>query len=151
MSNQNAQVLDGGDFNSGDKEWSHMQVPHGVQKRQSLRQLLDIIGEHCLTQVVIISRRNDKTIDLLFTKAPSPVNRVKRMHPNGQADHDIVYIEHDIKAKRINRHHARSISINAQTWSALNTIWPNLRIRTFLKTTVTFQLRTCGSNSKQAL
>ena len=101
MSNRNAQVLDGGDFNSRDIEWSHMQVPHRVQKRQSLQQLLGIIGEHCLTQVVIISRRNDKTIDLLFTKAPSPVNRVKRMHPIGQADHDIVYIEYDIKAKRI--------------------------------------------------
>ena len=29
-----------------------MQVTQGVQKRQSQQQLLDIIGEHCLTQVV---------------------------------------------------------------------------------------------------
>ena len=56
-----------------------MQVPHGVQKRQSQQQLLDIIGEHCLTQVVNIPTRNDKTLDLLFTNAPSPVNRVKGM------------------------------------------------------------------------
>ena len=33
MSNRNAHVLVGGDFNCGDIEWSHMQVPHGVQKR----------------------------------------------------------------------------------------------------------------------
>ena len=54
-----------------------MQVPHGVQIRQSQQQLLDIIGEHCLTQVVNIPTRNDKTLDLLFTNAPSPVKRVK--------------------------------------------------------------------------
>ena len=101
MSNRNAHVLVGGDFNCGDIEWSHMQVPHGVQKRQSQHQLLDIIGEHCLTQVVNIPTRNDKTLDLLFTNAPSPVNRVKGMPPIGKADHDIVYVEYDIKAKRI--------------------------------------------------
>ena len=74
MSNRNAHFLVGEDFNCGDIEWSHMQVPHGVQKRQSQQQLLDIIGEHCLTQVVNIPTRNDKTLDLLFTNAPSPVN-----------------------------------------------------------------------------
>ena len=62
---------------------------------------MDIIGEHCLTQVVNIPTRNDKTLDLLFTNTPSPVNRVKGMPPFGKADHDIVYVEYDIKAKRI--------------------------------------------------
>ena len=76
-----------------------MQVPHEVQKRQSQQQLLDIIGEHCLTQVVNIPRRNDKTLDLLFTNALYPVNRVKGMPPIGKYDHDIVYVEYDIKAK----------------------------------------------------
>ena len=101
MSNRNAHVLVGGDFHCGDIEWNHMQVPHGVQKRQSQQKLLDIIGEHCLTQVVNIPTRNDKTLDLHFTNAPSPVNRVKGMPPIGKADHDIVYVEYDIKAKRI--------------------------------------------------
>ena len=54
-----------------------------------------------LTQVVNIPTRNDKTLDLLFTNAPSPVNRVKRMPPIGKSDHDIVHVEYDIKAKRI--------------------------------------------------
>ena len=58
MSNRNAHVLVGGDFNCGDIEWSHMQVPH--------EQLLDIIGEHCLTQVVNIPTRNDKTLDAFY-------------------------------------------------------------------------------------
>ena len=101
MSDRNAHVLIGGDFNCGDIEWSHMKVPQGVQKRQSQQQLLDIIGEHCLTQVVDIPTRNDKTLDLLFTNFPSPVNRVKGMPLIGKADHDIVYIEYDIKAKRL--------------------------------------------------
>ena len=73
----------------------------GGTKRQSQQQLLDIIGEHCLTQVVDIPTRNDKTLDVLFTNFPSPVNRVKGMPPIGKADHDIVYVEYDIKAKRL--------------------------------------------------
>ena len=40
-------------------------------------------------------------LDLLLTNSPSPVNRVKGMPPIGKADHDIVYVEYDIKAKRI--------------------------------------------------
>ena len=31
MSNRNAHVLVGGEFNCGDTEWSHMKVPRGVQ------------------------------------------------------------------------------------------------------------------------
>ena len=60
-----------------------------------------IIGEHCLTQVINIPTRNDKTLNLLFTYAPSPVNRVKGMPRIGKADHNFVYVEYDIKAKRI--------------------------------------------------
>ena len=41
------------------------------------------------------------TSDLLFTNSPSPVNRVKGMPPIGKADHDIIHVEYDIKAKRI--------------------------------------------------
>ena len=44
---------------------------------------------------------NDRTLDLLFANSPSPVNRVKGMPPIGKADHDIIYVEYDIKAKRI--------------------------------------------------
>ena len=54
-------------------------------------------------QVVNIPTRNDKTLDLLFTNAPSPVNRVKGMPPIGKADHYIVYVEYGIKANRIKR------------------------------------------------
>ena len=101
MSNKNAHVLVGGDFNCGNIEWSTMQVPEGVPNRRVQGQLLEIAQEHCLTQVVNIHTREDKTLDLLLTNSPSPVNRVKGMPPIGKADHDIVYVECDIKAKRI--------------------------------------------------
>ena len=78
-----------------------MQVPHGVQKRQTQQQLLDIIGEHCLTQVVNIPTPLDKSLVLLFTNVPPPVGRVKQMPTIGKADHDLNYIGYDIKAKRI--------------------------------------------------
>ena len=76
-------------------------MPQGASKRQTQLQLVDIVKEHCLSQVVNIPTRQEKTLDLLLTNSPSPVNRVKGMPPIGKADHDIVHIEYDIKAKRI--------------------------------------------------
>ena len=78
-----------------------MQVPEGVPQRQVQSQLLEIVQDHCLSQIVNFHTREDKTLDPLLTNSPSPVNRVKGMPPIGKADHDIVYIEYDIKAKRI--------------------------------------------------
>ena len=48
MSNKNAHVLVGGDFNCGNIEWSTMQVPEGVPNRRVQGQLLEIAQEHCL-------------------------------------------------------------------------------------------------------
>ena len=101
MSNKNAHVLVWGDFNCGNIEWSTMQVPEGVPNRRVQNQLLEIAQDHCLSQVVNIHTREDKTLDLLLTNSPSPVNQVKGMPPIGKADHDIVYVEYDIKAKHI--------------------------------------------------
>ena len=56
-----------------------MQVPEGVPNRRVQGQLLEIAQEHCLAQVVNIHTREDKTLDLLLTNSPSPVNRVKGM------------------------------------------------------------------------
>ena len=94
MSNKNAHVLVG-------VTSSTMQVPEGVPNRRVQSQLLESAQDHCLSQVVNIHTREDKTLDLLLTNSPSPVNRVKGMPPIGKADHDIVYVEYDIKAKRI--------------------------------------------------
>ena len=67
-------------------------------KLQTLQQLLDIIGEQCLTQVVNIPTWLDKTSDLLFTNVLSPVNRVKVMPLIDKEDRDLIYIEYDIKS-----------------------------------------------------
>ena len=95
-------------------------TPRGTNlKWQTQQQLLDIIGEHCLTQVVNIPTRLDKTLDLLFTNDPSPVNRVKGMPPIGKADHDLVYIEYDIKAKRIKQASCKIYLCNRADMSGL--------------------------------
>ena len=101
MSNKNAHVLVGGDFNCGNIERSTMQVPEGVPQRQVQSQLLEIVQDHCLPQIVKFHTREDQTLDLLLTNSPSPVNRVKGMPPIGKAHDDVVYIEYDIQAKRI--------------------------------------------------
>ena len=78
-----------------------MQVPEGVPKRPVQNQLLEIVQNHCLSQVVNIHTCEGTTLDLLLTNSQSPLNRVKGMPSIGKADHDMVYVEYDIKAKRI--------------------------------------------------
>ena len=67
MSNKNVHVLVRGDFNCGNIEWSTVQVPEGVPQRQGQSQLLEIVQDHCLSQVVNFHTREDKTLDLLLT------------------------------------------------------------------------------------
>ena len=43
-----------------------MQVPDGVPNRRVQSQLLDIVQDHCLSRVVNIHIREDKTLDLLL-------------------------------------------------------------------------------------
>ena len=112
---------------------------------------MDIICEHCLTQVVNIPTRNDKTLDLLFTNAPSLVNRVNGMPPIGRADHDIVYGEYDIKGKRIKQAPHKIYLYKRADMVGLKDHMTQFRTRIFLETTVTCQLMICGSISKQAL
>ena len=73
----------------------------GLPNRRVQSQLLEVTQEHCLSQVVNIHTCDSTTLDLLLTNFSSPVNRVKGMPQNGKADHGIVYVEYDIKAKRI--------------------------------------------------
>ena len=66
--------------------------PRGVWQRQLQCQLLEIAQDHCLSQVVNIHTRNDKTLDLLLNFL-YPINHVKGLPPIGKADHDLVYVE----------------------------------------------------------
>ena len=101
MSCKNSHALLGGDFSCGDIDWNKLFVPLGMPKRQVQSQLIDIVQEHCLSQVVDIRTRQERILDILLTNNPTPVTRVKGMPATGRADHDIVLVEYDIKAKRI--------------------------------------------------
>ena len=114
MSYKNSQVLLEGDFNCGDIDWSRLYVPLGMPKKQVQSQLVDIAQEHCLSQVVDIPTRQERTLDILLTNNPTPVTRIKGMPPIGRADHDIVLVEYDIKAKRVLQSPVRFFYIKGQ-------------------------------------
>ena len=130
---------------------SHASTSWGTKKTQ--QQLLDIKEEHCLNQVVNIPTRIDKTLDLLFTNAPSPVNRVKGVPLIGKADRDIVhvYVEYDIKAKRIKQASRKIYLYKRADIVSLKDHMTQFKDGYLSEDTVTCQLITCGSNSKQVL
>jgi len=119
MSNKNAQILVGGDFNCGDIDWKNLSVSPGASKGQAQRQLVDIVKEHCLTQIVDVPTRLDKTLDILLTNNPTPVNRIKGMPPIGKSDHDIIHIEYDVNAKRIRKTPRKILLYNKADFESL--------------------------------
>ena len=149
MSNRNSHVLIGGDFNYGDIECSTMQVTPGAHKRQTQQQLLDIIGEHCLIQVVNIPTLLDKTLDLLFTNIPSSVNRVKGMPLIRKADRDLVYIEYDIKAKRIKQASRNIYLYNRADMTGLRDHMSQFKESYLSEHHSHMSVMTCGSNSNR--
>ena len=78
MSNKNAHVLIGVTSIVGILNGALCRYPKGY-RTGLYSQLLEIAQEHCLAQVVNIHTGVDKTLDLLLTNYPSPVNRVKGM------------------------------------------------------------------------
>ena len=68
-----------------------------------------------MAQVVNIHIREDKTLDLLLTNSPSPVNRVKGMPPIGKADLDIVVLNMISKLSVYNKPHEKFTFTNKQT------------------------------------
>ena len=81
-------------------------IPHfraQLPKYISISQYLNIFLKfHCILHILNFPyNKHNARRQLLFTNSPSQINRVKRMPPIGKADHYIVYIEYDFKAKRI--------------------------------------------------
>ena len=79
-----------------------------------------------------------------ITSNKSPVKRVKAMLPIGKPGHDFVYIEYDIKIKRIEQA-PRKIYFYKR--ADMVTIWRDLGIRFFQQTMSTCRPMTCGSAS----
>ena len=122
MSNNNANVLVRGDFNCGNIDWSTMQVPEGVPQRQVQSQLLEIVQDHCLSQIVNFHTREDKTLDLLLTNSPSPVNRVKGMQLSARLITTLSILNMTLRLNGSNKPRGRSTSINELIWMVFETI-----------------------------
>ena len=75
--------------------------PKGSQRGQFRLNSLALYKITASPKWLTYTPEKTRPLDLLFTNSPSPINRVKGMPPIGKADHDIVYVEYDIKAKRI--------------------------------------------------
>ena len=116
-----------------------MQAPNGVPKQLTQQQLLDIRGEHCLTQVVNIPMRRDKTLDLLFTNVPPPVKRVKEVPTIGKADHNLVYMLSMITAKRNEQASRKIYLFICADMVGLRDHMSRFKESCFLETTVTRQ------------
>ena len=59
MAYKNSHVLIGGDFNCGDIYWNKLYVPLRMPMRQVQSHLVDIVQEHCLSQVIDIPTEQD--------------------------------------------------------------------------------------------
>ena len=101
MAYKNSHVLIGGDLNCEDIDWNKLYVHLGMPRGQVQSHLVDIVQEHCLSQVIDIPTRQERTLDILLTNNPTPVTRVKSMPSVGRADHDIVLVEYGIKARMV--------------------------------------------------
>ena len=119
MSNKNAHVLVGVtsivEILSG--------APEGVPQRQVQSELLEIVQDHCLSQAVNFQIGEDKTLDLLLTNSPSPVNRVNGMPVDW--GHPIMILSTLNMGTRLNgsnKPHGRFTSINEQIRMVSETI-----------------------------
>ena len=89
MAYKKSHALIGWDFNCGDIDWNKLYVPLGMPRRQEQSHLVDIVQEHCLSQVIDIPTGQERALDILLTNNPTPVTRVRSMPPVGRADHGI--------------------------------------------------------------
>ena len=97
IANTNGVILLGGDFNCPSIDWPTTTLAPNPRYPAISQQLMDIADDHSLTQVVDKPTRGNNTLDLLFTNNSSIVNRVETLPKLGQSDHDVVFVEINIK------------------------------------------------------
>ena len=76
-------------------DWNKLYVPLGIPRKQVQTHLVDIVQEHCLSQIIDIPTRQGRTLYIILTNNATPVTRVKSMPPIGRVDHDTVLVEYD--------------------------------------------------------
>ena len=96
--NKNATLWIGGDLNLPDIRWQTASVEGNQVASYINTRFLDMIQNCCLEQAVNFPTRNDNTLDLFLTNRPSLINRCIAIP--GVSDHDGVYIESSVSAKR---------------------------------------------------
>ena len=88
----------GGDFNLPDIDWEKFSVTGTQYPGAISNSLISIMSETGLDQVVSFPTRLDNTLDLFLTNRPSCINKCQPIP--GISDHEIVYINTDVKPKR---------------------------------------------------
>ena len=100
----NTITMIGGDFNCGDVDWETLSVNPGSHTKTAHETLLNIVGDHHLTQVVHEETRQSRTLDLFLVTHPGWVKSTNVIP--GMSDHDIVVTDVNInlvKQKRVPR------------------------------------------------
>ena len=87
-----------GDFNLPDINWDRDTISGNQYPRQFNADFLHTIHNCDMEQIVNCPTRNHNTLDLFITNRPSLVNRCEVIP--GISDHDIVYVDSNISAKR---------------------------------------------------
>jgi hypothetical protein len=97
-SNPNTAVWIGGDANLPDIDWTTNQVVGHQYRKEISESHLNTLGRLGLEQIVDFPTRLDNTLDVVITNRPSLVNHCVGMP--GLSDHDIVYMDMNVKATR---------------------------------------------------
>ena len=88
----------GGDFNLPDIDWKTFSIVGHQYPRVINESIITTMTEAGLDQVVTFPTRLDNTLDLFLTNRPSCINKCQPIP--GISDHEIVYIDSDIKPRR---------------------------------------------------
>ena len=97
-SHRSATIWLGGDLNLPDIDWQTQQVQGNQYPIAISQTFLEMTRDCCLEQKVNFPTRKDRTLDLFLSNRPSLVNRCESLP--GLSDHDIVYVDSNIIAKR---------------------------------------------------
>ncbi|CAC5397146.1 unnamed protein product [Mytilus coruscus] len=99
---ENCHLWLGGDFNLGGIDWNNYSIKQKAYNSKQCQQLIDICQDNYLEQVVTTPTHYTETsqsiLDIFLTNNSSLVNKTEVIP--GISDHEIVYIESNLKPRR---------------------------------------------------
>ena len=96
--NPNSVITIGGDFNCGDINWDTVTVNQNSSKKPLHEKLIEIIGDHSLTQLQRDPTRENRVLDLFLTSKPGLSKSMSTIP--GISDHHIIVADMDINPIR---------------------------------------------------